>query len=124
MWLILQHKNPDDWVISTGLNFSVRDFTSKAFEKLGIKLEFKGKGVNEVGIIKEINKNSKLKKGETIVEVDSAYFRPTEVENLLGDSSKARELLNWRPKYNFDSLVDDMIINGLEIAKKEFKINS
>ena len=124
MWLILQHKNPDDWVISTGLNFSVRDFTSKAFEKLGIKLEFKGKGVNEVGIIKELNKNSKLKKGETIVEVDSAYFRPTEVENLLGDSSKARELLNWRPKYNFDSLVDDMIINDLEIAKKEFKINS
>jgi GDPmannose 4,6-dehydratase len=124
MWLILQYKKADDWVISTGLNFSVREFTRKAFEKLGIKLEFSGKGVKEVGTVKEVNNNSNIKIGDIIVKVDPTYFRPTEVENLLGDSSKARKLLKWKPKYNFDSLVDDMIKNDLEIAKKDLKLNS
>jgi GDPmannose 4,6-dehydratase len=124
MWLILQYKKADDWVISTGLNFSVREFTRKAFEKLGIKLEFSGKGVKEVGVVKEVNNNSNIKIGDVIVKVDPTYFRPTEVENLLGDSSKARKLLKWKPKYNFDSLVDDMIKNDLEIAKKDLKLNS
>ena len=123
MWLILQYKNPDDWVISTGFNFSVRDFTKKAFEKLGIKLKFTGKGVNEIGIVEEVKNNSKINIGDVIVKVDPTYFRPTEVENLLGDSSKARKLLKWKPKFNFDSLVDDMIKNDLEIAKKELTFN-
>ena len=124
MWLILQHKIPDDWVISTGLNFSVRDFTIKAFEKLDIKLKFQGNGLNEVGIIDDISQKSKLKKGDIVVEVDSYYFRPSEVENLLGDSSKAKKLLKWSPKYSFDMLVDEMIISDLDIAKKELKLNS
>ena len=124
MWLILQHKIPDDWVISTGLNFSVRDFTIKAFEKLDIKLKFQGNGLNEVGIIDEISQKSKLKKGDIVVEVDPDYFRPSEVENLLGDSSKAKKLLKWSPKYSFDMLVDEMIISDLDIAKKELKFNS
>jgi len=124
MWLILQHKIPDDWVISTGLNFSVRDFTIKAFEKLDIKLKFQGNGLNEVGIIDEISQKSKLKKGDIVVEVDPDYFRPSEVENLLGDSSKAKKLLKWSPKYSFDMLVDEMIISDLDIAKKELKLNS
>jgi len=124
MWLILQHKIPDDWVISTGLNFSVRDFTIKAFEKLDIKLKFQGNGLNEVGIIDEISQKSKLKKGDIVVEVDPDYFRPSEVENLLGDSSKAKKLLKWSPKYSFDILVDEMIISDLDIAKKELKLNS
>ena len=124
MWLILQYKSPDDWVISTGLNFSVRDFTIKAFEKLDIKLKFQGNGLNEVGIIDDISQKSKLKKGDIVVEVDSYYFRPSEVENLLGDSSKAKKLLKWSPKYSFDMLVDEMIISDLDIAKKELKLNS
>jgi len=124
MWLILQHKIPDDWVISTGLNFSVRDFTIKAFEKLEIKLKFKGNGLKEVGIIDEISKKSKLKKGDIVVEVDPYYFRPTEVENLLGDSSKARKILKWSPKYSFDMLVDEMITSDLDQAKKELILNS
>ena len=124
MWLILQHKIPDDWVISTGLNFSVRDFTIKAFEKLDIKLKFQGNGLNEVGIIDEISQKSKLKKGDIVVEVDPDYFRPSEVENLLGDSSKAKKLLKWSPKYSFDMLVDEMIISDLDIAKKELQLNS
>jgi GDPmannose 4,6-dehydratase len=124
MWLILQHKIPDDWVISTGLNFSVRDFTIKAFEKLDIKLKFKGNGLNEVGIIDEVSKKSKLKKGDIVVEIDPNYFRPTEVENLLGDSSKARKILKWNPKYSFDMLVDEMVISDFNQAKKELTLNS
>ena len=118
MWLILQHDNADDWVISTGLNFSVRDFTLKAFKKLGIILEFSGKGINEIGVVKEINSNANLKKGDILIRVDKNYFRPTEVDNLLGDSTKARKLLNWEPKYNFDSLVNDMVLSDLEQARK------
>ena len=124
MWLILQHKNPDDWVISTGLNFSVRDFTIKAFEKLDIKIKFKGDGLNEVGIVDEVSDKSKLKKGDIVVEIDPNYFRPTEVENLLGDSSKARKILKWNPKYSFDMLVDEMVISDLNQAKKELTLNS
>ena len=124
MWLILQHKTPDDWVISTGLNFSVRDFTIKAFEKLDIKIKFKGDGLNEVGIVDEVSDKSKLKKGDIVVEIDPNYFRPTEVENLLGDSSKARKILKWNPKYSFDMLVDEMVISDLNQAKKELTLNS
>jgi len=124
MWLILQHNIPDDWVISSGLNFSVRDFTIKAFEKLDIKLKFKGNGLNEVGIIDEVSEKSKLKKGDIVVEIDPNYFRPTEVENLLGDSSKARKILKWSPKYSFDMLVEEMVISDLNQAKKELSINS
>ena len=75
-------------------------------------------------IVKKVNNNSKIKIGDIIVKVDPTYFRPTEVENLLGDSSKARKLLRWKPKFDFDSLVDDMIKNDLEIAKKDLKVNS
>mgnify|MGYP001191266430 FL=1 len=124
MWLILQHKTPDDWVISTGLNLSVRDFTIKAFEKLDIKIKFKGDGLNEVGIVDEVSDKSKLKKGDIVVEIDPNYFRPTEVENLLGDSSKARKILKWNPKYSFDMLVDEMVISDLNQAKKELTLNS
>ena len=119
MWLILQHKIPDDWVISTGLNFSVRDFTIKAFEKLDIKLKFQGNGLNEVGIIDEISQKSKLKKGDIVVEVDPDYFRPSEVENLLGDSSKAKANLGWEPKITFQELVTEMMEHDFNQAKRD-----
>ena len=118
MWMILQHKKPDDWVVATGLNYSVRDFTKKSFQKLGIEIKFKGSGANEVGVVAKLNDNVNLNIGDEVVKVDPDYFRPSEVDNLLGDSTKIRKILKWKPKYTFDSLVDDMIKCDLELAKK------
>ncbi len=120
MWLILQQDRPDDFVIATGKNFSVRDFILKSFQNLGIEISFKGKGKKEVGYISVINQPaSHLKIGDVVIKVDPEYYRPTEVDTLLGDSSKARKILKWKPKYNFDSIVKEMIESDLEIAKKE-----
>ena len=118
MWMILQHKKPDDWVVATGLNYSVRDFTKKSFQKLGIEIKFKGSGANEIGVVTKLNNNINLNIGDEVVKVDPDYFRPSEVDNLLGDSTKIRKILKWKPKYTFDSLVDDMIKCDLELAKK------
>ncbi len=120
MWMILQHKDPDDWVISTGKNLSVRDFILKVFENLGIELEFKNSGVNEIGVISKLNKSSKyFKKNDVVVKVDPKYYRPTEVDELLGDSSKVYKELGWEPKISFDQLVNEMISSDMEEAKKE-----
>ena len=121
MWMILQHDKPDDWVVATGLNYSVRDFAIKSFQKLGIELEFKGKGINEVGVVTKVENNNNISIGDILVKVDPNYFRPSEVNNLLGDSAKARKILKWKPKYSFDSLVDEMIKSDLELAKKNIK---
>ncbi len=110
MWKILQHDKPDNFVLATGITTSVRDFCLKTFEKAGIPVEFKGEGINEKGYAKN---------GETIIEVDPAYFRPTEVELLLGDSTKAREELNWIPKYDLDTMIDEMIAEDMLEAQKE-----
>ncbi|HEY9124306.1 MAG TPA: GDP-mannose 4,6-dehydratase, partial [Bacteroidales bacterium] len=101
MWRILQHDKPEDFVLATNQMHTVREFTELAFSHLGIELEWQGKGVNEKGICK--------KTGKTIVEVDPAYFRPTEVEQLLGDYSKAKKLLGWEPKVTFKELVKIMV---------------
>ncbi|WP_413827271.1 GDP-mannose 4,6-dehydratase [Methanobrevibacter sp. UBA313] len=112
MWLILQHDNPDDFVIATGEMHTVREFCTLAFKELGIKIIWKGKGINEKGI------NSK--NGEVLIEVDPKYFRPTEVEQLCGNPSKARNILGWNPtKTSFKSLVKEMVKSDLEYAKKE-----
>jgi len=121
MWMILQHNKPDDWVIATGLNYSVRDFTIKSFQKLGIELEFKGTGVDEVGVVNKTESNNNISEGDILVRIDPNYFRPSEVNNLLGDSTKARKVLKWKPRYSFDSLVDEMIKSDLELAKKNIK---
>ncbi len=128
MWLILQHNKPDDFVIATGVTTLVRDFVRMAFGKLGIKLDFKGKGLNEKGIVDEIDtslmksfeiENCPLKKGSEVVLVDPRYFRPSEVDILIGDATKARKKLGWKPKYNLDQLVDDMIRGDLRKMKRE-----
>lgn len=111
MWKILQVEKPEDFVLATGVTTTVRDFCLKAFAKAGIPLEFIGEGLDEKGINKET--------GEVIVEVDPAYFRPTEVELLLGNAEKAREKLGWTPKYTLDVMIDEMIENDLEDAKKD-----
>lgn len=112
MWLILQHDKPDDFVIATGEQYSVRTFCELAFKEAGIDLEFKGDGVKEKGCDK--------KTGEVLVEVDPAYFRPSEVETLLGDPTKAKAELGWNPrKTSFEQLVKLMMKHDMEFVKKD-----
>tara|TARA_B110000116_G_C16767375_1_gene551558 strand:+ start:739 stop:1362 length:624 start_codon:yes stop_codon:yes gene_type:complete len=103
MWKILQQKKPDDFVISTKTSHSVKDFVNICAKKIGIKLIWENKG------LKEIAKNKENKK--IIIRINKKYFRETEVDDLVGDFSKAKKFLNWKPKYSFDKLVDDMIKN-------------
>jgi len=110
MWLMLQQDEPDDYVIATGEVHSVREFVEKAFEYVGIKIEWKGTGINEVGINK--------KTGDILVKVDPAYFRPTEVHILQGDYSKAKEKLGWEPSVKFEELVEIMMKHDLEYVQQ------
>ena len=106
MWLMLQKKYPSDYVISTGVSKSVRDFVVEAYRYIGVKIIWRGKGLNEIGI------DSKTKK--IIIKIDKYYFRPTEVHELRGDSSKARRELGWKPKISFKELVKTMVIKDIE----------
>jgi len=110
-WLMLQHEVAEDFVIATGTQFSVRDFVLASGKLLGMTIEWQGQGVDEVGIDTE--------SGSTLVRVDPRYFRPTEVETLLGDPSKARERLGWSAETSFADLVAEMIASDLEIAKRD-----
>ncbi len=111
MWRILQQDKPKDYVLATGVTTTIRDFCKMTFAELGMDIEFKGEGVDEVGIDKAT--------GRVIIEVDPRYFRPTEVDLLLGDSSKARRELGWTPKYNLQALVKEMVREDLAEAEKE-----
>jgi len=111
MWLILQQDEPDDYVIATGESHSVREFVEKAFQEVGISIEWDGTGVHETG------KNAE--NGNVLVRVDPRYFRPTEVESLLGDSSKARSRLGWKPEVSFDELVKRMVREDLKGAERD-----
>jgi len=110
-WLMLQQEEPDDFVIATGEQYSVRDFINAACEELGIKVRWEGKGVDEKGINED--------NGKTIVAVDPRYFRPTEVETLLGDPSKAKEKLGWETRTPFKQLVSEMIVSDLKDAERD-----
>ncbi len=109
-WLMLQQEHPEDFVIASGIQYSVREFIEISAEFLGIKIEWKGKGVNEIGFDQN---------GKEIIRVDSNYYRPAEVDSLLGDASKARQKLNWIPKISFKELVKEMTIADFELAKKD-----
>ena len=123
MWMILQADKPDDWVIATGHTNSVRDFIDLAFKNVGVKIEYKGKGVNEIGIISNSsNKNYKFKAGQTVVAVDPKYFRPSEVDILVGDASKAKKELGWEPKITLEELVQDMMASDLKLMKKDLDL--
>ena len=119
MYLILQQDKAEDFVIATGVTTEVREFVRKAFAEVGIEIEFVGEGVNEKGVIKACSGEYQLEKGKVVVEVDSGYFRPTEVDLLLGDSSKAREKLGWKPKYDLDWLIKDMVQSDLKLMQKD-----
>lgn len=111
MWRILQQDKPQDYVLATGVTTTIRDFCKMTFAELGMDIEFKGEGVNEVGIDKAT--------GRVIIEVDPRYFRPTEVDLLLGDSTKARTELGWKPKYDLQALIKEMVSEDLAEAEKE-----
>ena len=110
-WLMLQQDEPEDFCISTGVQYSVRDFVNAACKEVGIILRWEGKGIDEKGI--------EADSGKVLVEVDPRYFRPTEVETLLGDSSKAREKLGWEPKISLDEMVAEMVREDLKIAERD-----
>jgi len=112
-WLMLQQQKPDDYVIATGKQKSVRDFIEEASKNLDMKIVWKGKDLDEVGLVN----------GKEIIKVDPRYFRPTEVETLLGDASKAKEKLNWAPKISFEELVKEMIDEDLKLAKNDTLVN-
>ena len=131
MWMILQHDRPDDFVVATGEQHSVRTFCERAFETLGITLEWVGSGIEERGVVAAVRPTStlkdyssfstpaKLKPGSVVVSIDQAYFRPTEVETLLGDAAKARKDLGWRPEISFDEMVREMIVCDLNLASRD-----
>ncbi|MDE6885577.1 MAG: GDP-mannose 4,6-dehydratase [Helicobacteraceae bacterium] len=123
MYLILQQDKPDDFVIATGKTTEIREFVKLAFKKLDIDIEFKGNGVEERGYISKSSSEWNLKEGMEVVSVDPRYFRPTEVDLLIGDSSKAREILGWNPKYNLDDLISDMITSDLKLMQKDKYLN-
>lgn len=120
-WAILQQQAPDDYVIATGEQHSVREFVSLAAEELGVTLRWEGEGLHERGIVESMapSASEHLKKGDVIVQVDPNYFRPAEVESLLGDPSKAFKDLGWRPKISFRSLVSEMARADLLLAQEE-----
>lgn len=118
-WLMLQQEQADDFVIATGVQYSVRDFVNAASKVLGFTLQWEGEGVNEKGVVSSAADALPLKPGQVIVQVDPRYFRPTEVETLLGDPTKAIKNLGWAPKTSFKELVSEMILSDLEDAKRD-----
>lgn len=132
MYLVLQQDKPDDYVIATGITTTIRDFIRMAFAEIGMEIVFKGEGVDETGVLNSIEEKmfcdkvdecsyAKLKKriGEAIVGVDPQYFRPTEVELLIGDATKAKERLGWAPRYTLSALIEEMMLSDLQLMKKE-----
>jgi len=131
MWMILQAEQPEDWVIATGKTTTVRDFVRMAFSEVGVELEFKGSGVDEKGYIKSINtkiydnvfsstvqKPQFLAVGQEVLSIDPKYFRPTEVDLLIGDASKAKEKLGWECDYDLQDLVKDMMQSDVKLMQK------
>lgn len=130
-WLILQQENPEDFVIATGKQHTVRQFCEMTFKKMGIIIEWQGSGVDEKGIIEEIvpsdlieqhsklSKLGNLRKGQTLISIDPQYYRPAEVEELLGDASKAKEKLGWIPEISLDDMIGEMVEHDLEDAVRE-----
>ncbi|RZK73368.1 MAG: GDP-mannose 4,6-dehydratase [Pedobacter sp.] len=128
MWLILQQEKAEDYVIATGVTTTVRDFVRMAFAELGITVEFSGKDEQEKGVIIDVDQEKAtqlglnldtLKLGETVIKVDPKYFRPTEVDLLLGDPTKSKTKLGWQPKYDLQALVQDMMQSDLNLMKKD-----
>lgn len=120
MWLMLQQPKADDFVIATGVTTTVREFILKAFSRLGIEIAFEGTGVDEIGVVSNVTSaEAKVKKGDVIIRIDPQYFRPTEVELLIGNPEKAKRVLGWELSYSLDGLIDDMVQSDLELFKRD-----
>ena len=132
MYLILQQDQPDDYVIATGVTTTIRDFITLAFKEVGVTIAFKGEGVDEKGFLVDVDQATfeatvgkeyldafSKRMGQIVVGVDPAYFRPTEVELLIGDATKARTKLNWEPQYDLKALCNDMMLSDIKLMKKE-----
>jgi GDPmannose 4,6-dehydratase len=120
MWLILQQEVPEDYVIATGVTTAVREFVRMAFQEIGVELEFRGKNEKEVGIVAEsTNPDYLLEIGREVVAVDPRYYRPTEVELLIGDPTKSNTKLGWKPQYDLPMLIKEMVEHDLELFRKE-----
>ncbi len=136
MWMMLQQDTPDDYVIATGVTTSIRDFARMAFAELGVTVEFAGEGVHEKGVIAAVDNDRFAQRagiefldgitariGSTVVSVDPAYFRPTEVDLLIGDASKVKEKLGWEPRYDLPYLVKDMVTGDIELFKRDYYLS-
>jgi GDPmannose 4,6-dehydratase len=120
MWMILQAEEPEDWVIATGKTNTVREFVRMSFREVGIELQFKGSGVNEIAIVSKCNNPKfQLELGKEVLSIDPAYFRPTEVDLLIGDPTKAKEKLGWVPEHDLVSLVKDMMQSDVKLMQKD-----
>lgn len=120
MWLMLQQSKPEDFVIATGVTTTVREFIIKSFKNLGIMIGFQGTGVNEVGVVvRSENPAFSVTEGQTIMKIDPQYFRPTEVELLIGDATRARTKLGWKPKYDLDALCKEMVEADLQLFQRD-----
>ena len=120
-WMMLQQESPKDYVIATGVQYSVRDFITMAATKIGITIDFEGEGKQEKGIVTAVTGDNApaVKVGDVIVTVDPRYFRPAEVETLLGDPSKAKADLGWVPEITLEEMIREMIEHDLDLAKRQ-----
>ena len=125
-WLMLQQDKPEDFVIATGVQYTVRTFINKAAAQLGLALAWEGEGVNEQGRVASItgDKAPAVKVGDVVVKIDPRYFRPAEVETLLGDPTKAKEKLGWVPKITLDEMVQEMVAHDLDQARQHALLES
>ena len=119
MWRILQQDVAEDYVIATGVTTSVRDFIKLAFQEVGVTVDFKGEGVEEVGIVQSCSSDYNFKSGQEVVKIDPRYFRPTEVDLLIGDPTKANQKLGWQPKYSLKEMVAEMVDADLQAFQQE-----
>ena len=120
MWMILQAEEPEDWVIATGKTTTVREFVRMSFKEVGIELAFKGSGVNEKAFVVSCdNKQFQLELGKEVLSIDPSYFRPTEVDLLIGDPTKAKEKLGWVAEHDLASLVKDMMQSDVKLMQKQ-----
>ena len=128
MYLMMQQDHPDDYVIATGRTTTIRDFARRAFGEVGIDLDFTGTGKDEKGVVAGIDKHrfgemlgmapENINHGQTVIQIDPFYYRPTEVNLLIGDASKARDTLGWAPKYTLEEMITEMIENDIDLLKR------